>query len=190
MTLNYIGSKKSLIDFIDIPLAKIIEKSIDQTKSQELIFLDGFAGTGIVGSSVANKYNNVRVIANDLEYYSFIINYSLLCVPYTEKLEQIIIEINNIIQNPKKRKFEPAYNLITQNYTLKGADKRMFWTEENSSAGDYTRFLIDKILKQGKINSSEHIYLIGSLLYSMDKIANTASVYSTFLKKFRLNELF
>ena len=42
MTLNYIGSKKSLLDFIDIPLSKII-------KSKNIKMLDGFAGMGIVG---------------------------------------------------------------------------------------------------------------------------------------------
>jgi adenine-specific DNA-methyltransferase len=180
MSFNYIGSKKSLINFIDIPISKIIKDTQEQ-----LTFLDGFSGTGIVGSSFGNKYNNLKIIANDLEYYSYIINYSLLCVPYTEKLQQIIDEINKIIQDPKKKKFEPAYTLITQNYTLKGVEKRMFWTEENGSACDYSRFLIDKILKEGKINSSEYIYLIGCLLRSMDKLANTASVYGAFLKKFK-----
>ena len=69
MSFNYIGSKKSLINFIDIPISKIMKNSED-----ELIFFDGFAGTGIVGSSFGNKYNNLKIIANDLEYYSYIIN--------------------------------------------------------------------------------------------------------------------
>jgi hypothetical protein len=31
MSFNYIGSKKSLIDFIDIPLSKIINKNINKS---------------------------------------------------------------------------------------------------------------------------------------------------------------
>lgn len=180
MSFNYIGSKKSLINFIDIPISKIMKNSED-----ELIFFDGFAGTGIVGSSFGNKYNNLKIIANDLEYYSYIINFSLLCVPYTKKLQQIINEINNILLDPKKIKFEPGYELITQTYTLKAVESRMFWTEENGLASDYSRFLIDNMLKEEKINNSEHVYLIGCLLCSMDKVANTACVYGAFLKNFK-----
>lgn len=180
MSFNYIGSKKSLINFIDIPISKIMKNSEDK-----LTFFDGFAGTGIVGSSFGNKYNNLKIIANDLEYYSYIINFSLLCVPYTKKLQQIINEINNILLDPKKIKFEPGYELITQTYTLKAVESRMFWTEENGLASDYSRFLIDNMLKEEKINNSEHVYLIGCLLCSMDKVANTACVYGAFLKNFK-----
>ena len=69
MTLNYIGSKKSLLSFLEVPLKSLMTK--------DTIFLDGFAGTGIVGSHFHNTYNNIT-IANDLEYYSHIINYATL----------------------------------------------------------------------------------------------------------------
>jgi adenine-specific DNA-methyltransferase len=78
MTLNYIGSKKKLIDFINIPISKIVSNT-----KKDIVFLDGFAGTGIVGSYFHNKYN-FNIIANDLEYYSYIINHSLLCVKYSK----------------------------------------------------------------------------------------------------------
>ena len=57
MSFNYIGSKKSLLDFINIPLSKIVE-----TYKKDVIMLDGFAGTGIVGMYFQNKYPKLRGI--------------------------------------------------------------------------------------------------------------------------------
>jgi len=177
MTFNYIGSKKSLISFLDIPISKIVND--DKNK---LIMLDGFAGTGIVGFSFYNKYDNINIVSNDLEYYSYIINYSLLCVSATEKLINIINDINIKLEKPKIKKY---YNLVSENYTPLGKDKRMFWTEENGIACDYCKYLIDNLLKKKEINKSEYIFLISSLLSSMDKLANTASIYGAFLKSFK-----
>lgn len=177
MSFNYIGSKKSLINFIDDVVNKIC-------KSGDTL-LDGFAGTGIVGSTFANKYN-LNVIANDLGYYSYIINYSLLCVSFTEELNGIISEINEKIQTPKIKK---KYQLIANNYSPKGVDRRMFWTEDNAIKCDYARYIIDKKLKKKEITNEEHIFLVGSLMASMDKLANTTSVYGAFLKKFKKTAL-
>ena len=181
MSFNYIGSKKSLIDFIDIPLSKIINKNINKSVN----LLDGFAGTGIVGTSFKLKYNNLKIIANDLEYYSYIINYSLLLVPYSNKLKNIIDVINNYIINNDNIDLQENYNLITKNYTPFGDNERMFWTIENGIIGDYCYYIFNKKLKENDINNDEFIFLIASLLCSMDKIANTTSVYGAYLKNFK-----
>ena len=185
MSFNYIGSKKSLIDFINIPLSKIINKNIDKS----LTLLDGFAGTGIVGSSFKLKYNNLKIIANDLEYYSYIINYSLLLVPYSDKLINIINIINDYIINNSNIELQDNYDLITKNYTPLGDDKRMYWTIENGIIADYCYYIFNKKLKDNDINNDEYIFLIASLLCSMDKIANTTSVYGAYLKKFKSSSI-
>ena len=178
MTLNYIGSKKKLIDFLDIPISKIVKDN--------MVFLDGFAGTGIVGNSFYNKYN-LSIIANDLEYYGYIINYSQLCVSYSKKLEKIIDEINKDLINFKENESKEIdnYNLITQNYSPKGCEKRKYWTINNAMKADYIRYKIDKLKEGKKIDNNEHIYLIGCLLVSIDVIANTACVYGAYLKNFK-----
>lgn len=180
MTLNYIGSKKSLLDFIDIPLSKII-------KSKNIKMLDGFAGTGIVGYFFNKKYN-INIVSNDMEYYSYIINYGLLNVKYSNKLKKIILEINQDIINDIDHNND-NYNLISNNYTPKGQIKRKYWTEQNGKYCDYIKYKIDKLLLEKKINNDEHIFLNASLLISMDKVANTACVYGAFLKNFKKNSL-
>jgi len=174
MSLNYIGSKKTLIEFLEIPIKKIISND-DKTYT----LLDGFAGTGIVGMYFKNKYNNLKVIANDLEYYSYIVNYSQLCVPYSNKLKDLFNKINEEIKKPIVLKDD--FKLITNNYSLKGEEKRMFWTEQNANICDYIMYYI----KNEDITEDEYKFLLGSLLCSMDKVANTASVYGAFLKKFK-----
>ena len=63
MTLNYIGSKKTLIPFIE----KVINDNISYKEDSRLIFGDLFAGTGIVGQTFSDRF---KIISNDVEYYS------------------------------------------------------------------------------------------------------------------------
>jgi len=187
MSFNYIGSKKSLINFLDIPISKIISSfnnndNANKVQNDKITMLDGFAGTGIVGFSFYNKYDNLKIISNDLEYYSYIINYALMCVPYTDNIKNMIEYINKKLENVKEK---PDYDLVSKNYTLLGPDKRMFWTEENGKVCDYCIYLFDKLLNNNTITKSEYVFLYASLLSAMDKVANTASVYGAFLKSFK-----
>src|SRR3989338_9009372 len=63
--MNYIGSKLSLLKFLEESINKVVDKDCN-------IFCDLFAGTGIVGSYFKKK--GYRIIANDLQYYSFVLN--------------------------------------------------------------------------------------------------------------------
>jgi len=184
MSFNYIGSKKSLTDFIEIPIKKIL----DTSDKKKLKMLDGFAGTGTVGKYFHTKYN-FKITANDMEYYSYIINYALLCVSFTDKLKELIDMLNNELGDNTINKIIENYNMISNNYSTKGEDKRKFWTEENAINADYIRYRIDSMLKQNNITSDEHIFLIASLLQAMDESANTACVYGAFLKEYKKSSL-
>ncbi len=175
MSFNYIGSKKSLLKFIQIPLEKIIETY----ENKEIKFLDGFSGTGIISVYFKSLFPNIKIISNDMEYYSYIINYSQLCVSYNDNLKKIIENMEY------KQNIFHDYNLISTNYSPKGIQNRMFWTEENAVKADYIRYIFDDYLQKNIINNDEHIFLISSLLLSLDKVANTTSVYGSFLKQFK-----
>jgi adenine-specific DNA-methyltransferase len=69
-TLNYIGSKQTLCPL----LIKIISQELPNLK--DFSFLDMFAGTGSVGFRFQELVN--RCSANDLEYYSYVINCALI----------------------------------------------------------------------------------------------------------------
>jgi adenine-specific DNA-methyltransferase len=172
-TLNYIGSKKSLLEFLDFVVNKIKNKINKQ--NNDITFFDGFAGTGIV-SKYFNKKYGFKNIANDMEYYSYIINYSNLKVPYTNNLKNIIMELNNLTETNNEN-----FNLITKNYSPEGENQRLFWIPENTKKADA---IIEKI-NSINITNDEKIFLIASLITSIDKVANTASVYEAYLKQFK-----
>ena len=65
--MNYIGSKYSLLDFIDHTIKSVVGEDMSH-----LVFCDLFAGTGIVGRHFKTQVS--QVISNDWEYYSYILN--------------------------------------------------------------------------------------------------------------------
>ena len=63
--MNYIGSKSSLLDFLYESIDSIVSEKNYQ-------FSDLFAGTGAVGRHWKKKGH--QVWANDLQYYSYVLN--------------------------------------------------------------------------------------------------------------------
>jgi adenine-specific DNA-methyltransferase len=180
-TLNYIGSKKSLLNFIDYVLKKI---NPEFKKINKVKFLDGFAGSGIVGKYF-NQIYGYNVFSNDMENYSYVLSYALLKVEYTDKLKNIIEQLNQLTKPIDENKF----NLITENYSEKGKEKRKFWTISNSQKADAIIENIKTQLINKTINFDEYMFLLASLLSSIDKYANTASVYGAYLKKYKSSSL-
>jgi len=157
-SLNYIGSKKTLLPTI----LQIIDQNIDVPLDQ-LTFGDLFSGTGIIAFTMKHKCK--KVIANDLEYYSYIICRSLLSIEYTQSIQQQIDKLNS---DPNLQ----CEGLISNTYSPLGG--RLFFTEENAKRIDYIRQSI-----------GDDPFIVASLIVSSDKIANTTSVYGAFLKRFK-----
>ena len=65
--MHYCGSKKKLLPFIQSTIRSVVGNDLTQ-----LTFCDLFAGTGIVGRTFKSKVK--EIIANDLEYYAYVIN--------------------------------------------------------------------------------------------------------------------
>jgi adenine-specific DNA-methyltransferase len=177
MSLGYIGSKKSLKDF----LLNNLKNHIDITR-KDITIADLFAGTGFVGNFF-NKEHNFKVIANDLEYYSYVLIYAKLNSSYSDKL-------NNIINNINEKKYNIKYdNLIRNTYTPTDTCERMYFTTENGDLIDYSMNVINHLKEINDIDYNEEMFLKASLLTSLDKVANTSSVYGAYLKKFKSSAL-
>ena len=152
-----------------------MKKLIHNLKKQKKLNLDGFAGSCIVGKYFNQKYG-YNVFSNDMEYYSYVLSFALLKVPYTDKLKNIIEQLN-LLSKPID---ENKYNLITEHY------KR---TISNSQKADAIIENIKTQLHINNINNDEYLFLLASLLSSIDKYANTASVYGAYLKKYKISAL-
>jgi adenine-specific DNA-methyltransferase len=173
-TLNYIGSKKTLFK----TLKYICDNNIYEHSKEKLSFADLFAGTGTVGFNMNNYYS--KIIANDLEYYSYVINYALLKCDCTEKIKIIIEDCNNL---------SSVKGLIYNNFSPNPNCNRMFFTNENAEKCDAIRQYINILLKNDSITIDEYMFLLASLLISIDKVANTSSVYGAYLKKYKKSAL-
>ncbi|GMO54418.1 MAG: hypothetical protein Ta2C_07650 [Candidatus Endomicrobiellum trichonymphae] len=65
--MNYIGSKYKLLSFIKETVYSIVGHNLSN-----MIFCDLFAGTGVVGRLFKKEVK--KVISNDIEYYSYVLN--------------------------------------------------------------------------------------------------------------------
>ncbi len=166
--MNYIGSKNRLSAWIVEQVKNTVEGAID-----DMILCDLFAGTGRVGRSFKPLVK--QIIANDVEYYSYVLlqNY-----------------IGNHQEIPRKRELieslqqaTPVNGFIAEEYGESGSGNRLFFTQSNAQKIDGMRLQLQQL--ESQLDASTYFFLLASLLESADKVANTASVYGAFLKKIK-----
>lgn len=155
---RYLGNKYKLLPFI----TKVVENECDGIDS----IADIFAGTGAVSSAFTDK----KIITNDLMYSNYICNYAWFGAE--EYNPQIIIDC--IVE----------YNALTDlddNYMTENFSDTYFSRDDCAKIG-FIREDIENLYKENKINKRERAILITSLLYAMDKIANTCGHYDAYRK--------
>lgn len=161
--LNYIGSKLSLIDFLVNSITQV-------TNLQEGVFADLFAGTGIVGATF--KKNGFKVFSNDIQYYSFVLNKHY--IENNEDVDASLVDYLNSLDGKE--------GFVYNNYCLGSGSQRNYFSDENGKKCDAIRIELELLHSSGKITDGQYYYLLASLINSIDKYANTASVYGAFLK--------
>lgn len=164
--MNYIGSKYSLLDFLETT----IEEVTGYKKGDEFIFGDVFAGTGIVGQTY--KAKGCKVIANDIQYYSYVLNKHF--IENSCELDKELLEKLNTLT--------PVEGFIYKNYCEGSGSGRNYFTNENGMKCDAIRIELERLHQSGEISDNLYFYYLASLINSIDKYANTASVYGAFLK--------
>lgn len=140
------------------------------------IFCDIFAGTGIVGRTFKTQVK--KIISNDTEYYSYVLNKNYIeNHKPIENAEAFISELNSLPLT--------SDGFVYKNYCLGGSGERQYFSDENGKKIDAIRTKIEEWKNNGEINSNMYYFLLCSLLESADKVANTASVYGAFLKNLK-----
>lgn len=180
--MNYIGSKLSILNYID----ETIQDFTGIQDDKDIVFCDIFAGTSSVGKYFKNKGYNV--ISNDIQYYSYV--NAKHYIENNKKIEFKKIKqngINNIFEYLNK--LDDQKGFIYKNYTISGTKnqeyQRQYFTEENAIKIDSIRNKIEDWKNNGILEENEYYYLLTCLLEAADKVANTASVYEAFLKKIK-----
>lgn len=179
--MNYIGSKYSLVDFLYNSITDVLRANGETRPPNRMIFADLMSGTGVVCSLF--KKNGYSVIANDIQYYSYVITKHLIenggnLDP--NRCSELINELNGI---------EGVEGFIYNNYCYEGTRnqqfQRMYFTEYNAKKCDAIRIAIENKHTEKTVSDGEYFFLLGSLINSIDKYANTASVYGAYLKNFK-----
>lgn len=153
---RYLGNKYKLLPFI----TKIVEEECENVNT----VADIFAGTGAVASAFTDK----KLITNDIMYSNYICHLAWFgSEEYSEeKIIALIMEYNN-------RKIEQD-NYMSENFA-----NTYFSLEDCRKIGFIRQDIEDRFVK-GNINARERALLITSLLYAMDKIANTCGHYDAY----------
>lgn len=178
--MNYIGSKVKLSGFIVDTITRYVR---DFKPLSECVFCDLFAGTGAIGRAFKSKVK--KVIANDREFYSFVLNQNYIGnhTPI-ENLDALVAMLDNL-QGIKGK--------IYQHYSLGGTQgkdyERLYFSDSNAMKIDAIRTKIQNLKHENAIDASAYYFLLASLLECADKVANVASVYGAFLKNLKKSAL-
>ena len=157
---RYTGNKAKLVTWI---------MSLIKEECEGKTFFDIFAGTGIVAAEAIKVFD--KIIINDFLYSNNVI-YKAFFGPgeYDEdKVSNIIKKYNKI--NSKQ---------IEENYFSKNFGGKYFDKNIAKLIG-YIRDDIEK--KKNKLTNREYYILLTTLIYSIDKIANTVGHYDAYIKK-------
>ena len=157
---RFLGSKYKLLNFID----DTVNEHCKDVKS----VVDVFAGTGVVGSLFLK--NGKEVYFNDYlksNYYSYKAFYEPTEVDI-KKLEKIINNYNDIEINEE--------NYFSENFS------DTYFSSKDCKEIGYIREDIEEKFKKQEINEREKCILIASLIYSMDRVANTVGHYDAYRK--------
>ena len=163
--ITYIGNKRKILPFI--------ERSLNQIGLKDYTFLDLFSGSGIV-SRLAKVHGAKKIIANDLEYYSSVLNSVFLRNEegdrkYFDYLKEEVLS-------------RPLYEgWVCENYAPKDDNniqrgERCFYTRENA-------LLIDSYIELLREQPTEEAHmLIAPLIYEASVHTNTSGVFKGFYK--------
>lgn len=158
---RYIGSKAKLTNWI-------IETILKETKNVNSL-IDIFAGTASVAKAASSHFP--KIIINDILHANNIIYKAFFKDEHwnKDKIEEIIEEYNSI---------DP--NILDENYFSESFGDK-FFDHLNAKKIGYLREDIEK--RKAELTDKEYSILLATLIYNIDKIANTVGHFDAYIKK-------
>ena len=161
---RYLGNKYKLIPFI----TNVISAECGNFDT----FADIFAGTGAVSSVYTDKH----LITNDILYSNYLCHLTWFSNESFDKkkIENYITYFNSNIPYQE--------NYMTLNFA------NTYFSDKVCSKIGFIREYIENEYRAQKINVKERAMLITSLLYGLDKIANTCGHYDAYRQNAELTD--
>ncbi len=163
---RYTGSKYKLADWI----FEIIDSHCSGSS-----FCDIFAGTGIIAKTALDRMS--KVVINDFLYSNELIYKAFFLQSQYEK--EKIEHYKNTFQSLQVID-------LSENYVSTNFGGKFFSNNDAILIGE----IRERIEQANDINDKERSILIASLLYSIDKIANTVGHYDAYIKGHILKDQF
>lgn len=155
---RYLGNKYKLLDFI--------KSTVNKECSAINTVADIFAGTG----SVASAFSDKKLITNDLLYFNYICHVAWFgAQKYDEDKIIDLVCFYNAVQPAEE-------NYMSENFS------DTFFSAADCRKIGFIREDIENRYKNNQLNARERAILITSLLYAMDKIANTCGHYDAYIR--------
>ena len=157
---RYTGSKAKLVNWI----MGLIKENCSGKK-----FVDIFSGTGVVAAAAMESFD--EIIVNDFLYSNYVIYQAFFDNGKYDihKLEKIADEYN---------KLDPQS--LNENYFSTNFGSKYF----DKNVAKIIGFIREDIENRKKsLTEKEYNILLASLIYSVDKIANTVGHYDAYIKK-------
>lgn len=183
--IAYIGNKRRLLDLI-IAGVREVEISGSQTIDRNGLFVDYFAGTGVVSRLM--KSLGFNVIANDWEYYSYCINRGFL--ECSEKdlnifkdeggFEKVLEELNALTTEVSRDAYISRYYCPKNDETPNPKYERLFYTHSNGILIDNIRSAIVSRYGNTPEEEKKKDILLALLLVQSSKRSNTSGVFKGF----------
>jgi adenine-specific DNA-methyltransferase len=169
--MRYFGSKGSTVDL----LYQIIRERVPSGT-----FCDPFGGVGIVGSYFKSK--GYIVYTGDILKFSHYFQIARVQINRFPSFRNVCRE-HNLNSSHQIANFlnglKPSDGWFVEEY----AKKRGFFTLENAMRIEGCRRIINDWVNNKIVSRIEMAILVASLINSMDKVANTAGTYYSYLKQ-------
>lgn len=174
--MKYLGSKTKLLGFIDSVVTECVSKI--SKPSDEIVLCDLFSGSGKVANHFKDRF---KVVANDLEYYSYATLENLLNNDSStvEECQPILDYMNHNMAGEE--------GFIFQNYSEAGG--RTYFTNDNAQLIDAGISLVYGMYGRGELTDQQFYYCLCSVLEAADKVSNTTGLYTAYLKEFKASSL-
>lgn len=180
-TIPYMGSKRSLLIFIDLSLHDFLKNVVKDNTCNS--FFDAFSGSG----QVANHFKNTfEIITNDKQAFTKVINDAFLCSKACKpRIAELIEKMNHIPSfyfNQTDGWFTKTYSRGLEDSPLDIDGNRKIWLTKNAKRIDIYRHILDVWLQIKKISQDEQNILMVSLILAVNAISNVLGHQNGYLK--------
>lgn len=165
--MRYIGNKTRLLPFI--------LRTVERLGIAPGSVHDAFAGTASV--SRAFRERGWRVSSSDI-----------LASSYVFQRAYVVADASAPDLGQRARDLagaEPRPSFISRHFSPLGG--RMYFTEENAGRIDGARELLEEWRTRGEVDDSQYYILLAAIIEGADRVANTAGVYASYMKRWQVN---